>query len=931
MKKTLLMIGIVFGCCCMAALPPLFENHASSWKIIVSEKATVPEKYAAEELQTYLKKISETELPIESAVTENEAAIIIGTQETVPELASFGIKQDVKEQMLIRLDGNRLYLGGNMPRAVLYAVYAFLRDELGCRWFWPGDDGEFIVKRDSFSIPPLNKTIVPPFQYREMTPCGMHYHVPTEMWFARNLLNRGSRTVAIRDKQGLVRAGGGHRVSISKKEFEAHPDYFSLLSGKRDPSGNAGCWSNPGFTDYVVKNIVKYARDNQLEHLNVFPADITQRCECAECRANPDASSRWYNYYSHLIDKIREELPDMTFGGIAYQEYRAVPKGNVEKLQYVQHCQYSRCYVHKFGDPSCSLNAKTLAEFNAWFEKVPMGIYGYEFDAFSPCMYQPCWNMLQDEIKVFRDKGVVYVKTELSVRYPKNAARSDINQLRHRLPNYIYAQLLMNPDVDMDVLIDDWCSYVYGAAAKPMGEYHRKMAAAWDNMKICLTYFGAKPDGTSRFLLNDKLIAEAKKLFDTARDMVKDDKRALDEVELETELFKLWENYYRIANSDAIVVTLPKLDGDNRFDELSPFKLKDKERTTTDNLARLYWNDDALHIRVDMPTPEMTAIPEDKAIRDVSPWGKRSVELFLTDGQVSPYWQLAANPMGVIYDAQGNDKNWNPDWIASSVLQDGIWKLTMKIPFASLNKPPKAQDCWMLVIDANSPNGAAGLPYPVYHDMPSGVQLYFSANSNPDKTLAWISRPRKEGSWFNTHKSILFSRGWQCRHADGADEAMTLDLDGCKLIVIENYQNRFSQEFFDNKLVPAVKNGAVVMFLCYFWVEKLHEQFRDELFRMKFVEKAHPTRRNVGIYGNSFGTTPNKLKGTLHTTPSGYFSPAHPEAWERLLTQYDPDSKEQPYMLARPLGKGMVVLMGSIYQDLHLLDNVLEYNKAITR
>ena len=415
MKKTLPLLFLLVASCCSAALPPLFENGASAWRIVCAASATAPEKYAAEELQTYLKKISGAELPIVQTAAENDAAIVVGTIATMPKLKDFGLSESSTEQILVRLEGNRLYFGGNMPRAALFAVYSFLRDELGCRWFWPGDDGEFIIKRNAYSLPALDRKIVPPFKYREMTPCNMHFHIPTEKWFARNLLNRGSRTVEIRDKQGLVRAGGGHRVSISKKEFEAHPEWFSLLNGKRDQNGTAGCWSNAEFTNHVVQNIVKYARDYSLEHLNIFPADITQRCECEKCRENPDASSRWFNYYSILVDKIHQELPDVTFGGIAYQESRAVPKTKVEKLEYVQHCEYSRCYVHKFGDPACTLNAKTLAEFNAWQEKAPMGIYGYEFDAFSPCMYQPCWNMLQDEVKLFRDKGVVYMKTELSV------------------------------------------------------------------------------------------------------------------------------------------------------------------------------------------------------------------------------------------------------------------------------------------------------------------------------------------------------------------------------------------------------------------------------------------------------------------------------------------------------------------------------------
>ena len=38
-----------------------------------------------------------------------------------------------------------------------------------------------------------------------------------------------------------------------------------------------------------------------------------------------------------------------------------------------------------------------------------------------------------------------------------------------------------------------------------------------------------------------------------------------------------------------------------------------------------------------------------------------------------------------------------------------------------------------------------------------------------------------------------------------------------------------------------------------------------------------------------------------------------------------------PFVLARPLGKGMVVLTGDIGGNIALLENILEYNKAIRR
>ncbi len=736
-----LMTTLLGHAAIQAALPPLFENGESMWQISLPTVPSPPEEYAALELQTTLQKISGVTLVISSNDVPPQApAIIIGTRDTSPAVARLLKKGELErgelEKSLVRLAGNKLLLAGNQPRAALYAVYSFLREELDCRWFWPGDDGEFLPKLTSYTIPAgIDRTLVAAFRYREMTPCWMHLHVPTERWMARNFLNNGSRTVSIRDRMGLVRSGGGHHVAVPKKMFETHPELFGIINGKPDPDCDAGCWSNPDFTALVVKQIVDYAGWNNLEHLNVFPADITHRCECANCTANPDVSGRWYNYYKVLMGKIREQLPEMSFGGIAYQEYRQPPTSPVEGLEYVQHCQYSRCYIHKFDNPDCDLNRKTLAELNAWREKAPMGIYGYEFDVFNTPMYLPFWNMLQDEIKLYRELGIVYMKTELSVQYPADVARFEIPQQAHRLANYLYAQLLWNPDAELDGLISDWCRHLYGPAASPLLDYHRAMAAAWDAMTIHATYFGAKPDGVARAFLNDELISRAKGCFAAAEQALADEpaeSRQRQEVALERALFDKWEKIHRLASDNAVVLPLTLLEGDDSFAAVAPLPMQSKGGNHLPTVAKIYWSAAALHIRVEsLGLPDWKELPTGFAGRDIGAWGPENVEIFLSDHKISPFWQIAVNPSGLIYDAIGSDKSWNPALeVKTELIPDG-WRATIKIPFTALESSPKAGDQWQLVLNRNSSPEACGFPFPSYHDIASGATILFSVNTKP--------------------------------------------------------------------------------------------------------------------------------------------------------------------------------------------------------
>ena len=151
------------------------------------------------------------------------------------------------------------------------------------------------------------------------------------------------------------------------------------------------------------------------------------------------------------------------------------------------------------------------------------------------------------------------------------------------------------------------------------------------------------------------------------------------------------------------------------------------------------------------------------------------------------------------------------------------------------------------------------------------------------------------------------------------------------MIVVETYQNKFPVEFFRDKIVPLVKNGAVLVFDSYFWIDQLPKYFDDPTFNVKFAENATRLRRASYIIPDSFATTPNDLKKWIRTTHSGNFIPASPDKWIVLARQKTKKDGEMPFILVRPCGKGMVALIGDIRPIIYVLENLLEYNKVIKR
>lgn len=723
-------------CAAAPAAIPFFGDGRTEWTIVMPDRAGPVEKYAARELQESLLKIAGVTFPV---VPESERpqkkGIVMGSPESSPsikalvERLNLNVATNVEHVVVRTLDGN-LYLAGNMPRAGLFAVYRFLQGQLGARWLWPGDSGTFLPARTSWELPELDLGEMAGIRLRELTMCWRHHDGPTEVWLGRNLLSSGSRTAAIREEMGFVNVMFDHWVSTRGLSFDDHPESFGMINGQRDPKrGGAGCWSSPAFLAHNVRRIIDIAKGSGMEVCIAYPADTTLRCGCPDCTRDPDVSARWWNFYAKLIDEVHRELPDLKFGGLGYQEYRGVPGVPIRGLEFVEYGQYNRCYVHKLDAPACGLNRTSMAEMKRWQGKAPMGIYGYHFDAFDPWMYVPFWNMLADEMRTYRDMGLVRVKSEMWLDPSGKRKREESRMACLRLPYYLYAQLAWNPDARTEDLLADWCATVYGPAAAEMLTYHTVMAQAWDGMQAHVSYYFNKPIGVAGKFLDQKRIVANEALFKTALERIgalpdsPEKQRCRDEVDLERAFFRKWTERFRMSKSfTQRAVSLPKADS---FADAVSLRMASPSTNHLPTEAAMYWDDTALHLRVVCHEPNMAGLRKGTVGRDLNLWQGDHIELFLDLDDGSGYRHLALNPAGGTYDAIGMNPDWNPDWQSGIELGTNQWSAQLSLPFAELGALPVAGSKWLMVLNRNSRPAACGFPMPAYHDMNLGALVYF--------------------------------------------------------------------------------------------------------------------------------------------------------------------------------------------------------------
>ena len=136
--------------------------------IVTASGASEAERFAADEIQKYIQKITGAKLKI---LTDDENAegnlILIGRTKITSEL---GVDVDSDfpndDPFIIKTIRNRLILLGKGDRGTVYSVYTFLEDYTRCRWVMPGEAGEQIPKKETITVSHIDRIEEPEFEFR---------------------------------------------------------------------------------------------------------------------------------------------------------------------------------------------------------------------------------------------------------------------------------------------------------------------------------------------------------------------------------------------------------------------------------------------------------------------------------------------------------------------------------------------------------------------------------------------------------------------------------------------------------------------------------------------------------------------------------------------------------------------------------------------
>ena len=320
--------------------------------------------YAAEELKKYLRMMMPEGGDVKIAYNPDAAdGFRLGLMQDFGLDVSDAENTELDDIIYIDCDEKGGIIAGSNPRSVLLSVYEYFR-QMGCRWLFPGVDGEYIPMKD---ITPVKYRHKPTDRYRGnciegavsqriitdyidfMPKLGLNTFMiqfkvpgafynryydhkdtdgtyPPESVSEKTIIQWTRLTECEMAKRGLMLHSYGHGFTADpfgvtsscsgwgKFDISVFPEdkrcYIAEMGGVRDLNNGAlvntnFCMSNADARREVVNYIADYCENHSnIDYLHVWLADSrNNHCECAECR-----KKRPSDFYVMLMNEADEEL-----------------------------------------------------------------------------------------------------------------------------------------------------------------------------------------------------------------------------------------------------------------------------------------------------------------------------------------------------------------------------------------------------------------------------------------------------------------------------------------------------------------------------------------------------------------------------------------------------------------------------------------------
>lgn len=486
----------------------LVRDGQAKAKIVIAADACRMVAYAAEELQSYIEKISGAKLLIEkvpasggASLNKTENYIFAGesiyTEKLkikISELKTDGFKIVAKENWLALVGrdykgkpkaspicrmfnlnesyDNETGISAFGEEGTLSSVYRFLED-LGVRWFMPGELGEVIPKQATIEVKDMDYKKAPDFTHRRLYfAYGFDEEQYKDMvkWYRRVGFGSDSPVEIIHSFQ-----------LFKEKYFKTHPEWFYNRGTNAFPHL---VLTEPAVLEQFVQDIREYFDANPGAQIYpVMPDDMNLDRDMEKeprMKGMDDPSmgkeGRFSDYVWTFVNKVAKEIakthPDKIIACCAYSDYLTPPK-TIKRLNSNVAVMIAKSRVN-YTDPE--YKNQINAFIKEWKNKCNI-IYLWEYYNFyresTTFLAGPIFSphIIAEDLKFLKGMGVKgeFIEAE-TMMPPEKTAWPGMTHLNY----YVTAKYLWDADQDIETLLSDYYEKFYGPAREEMKKFYAR-------------------------------------------------------------------------------------------------------------------------------------------------------------------------------------------------------------------------------------------------------------------------------------------------------------------------------------------------------------------------------------------------------------------------------------------------------------------------
>lgn len=452
--------------------------------------------YAARELAKFIKQSTGADLKIVKATKAPETGnLILVGKSYISEEYGINYPEPVEGFVISTFKRGVAIIGNIVPAetnpvkmaldsGTLHGIYAFLENVAGCRfYFYKLDNPElgFIIPKAETITVPADYAIqeAPDFQHRLGS--AVILKGGDAKWFP--VIRHGSST--------------GFKANHTDEQWglnfrKEHPEYFAIMKdGTRHHEKL--CYSSTAMLDRRIKIIEGFYQDGSWrggwhkpndKYIPFVPSDhqLWDPCQCESCMDLYDRSRGRYGkksdvIFSHgkqLAEGVQTRWPNKRVAMLAYAAYMVEPTFELPNNLDVMVCMWmspligKEDYIHKF-------NMDLLRRWSKKLDNRRNRLFVWDY---------PCWpGNLSSALFICPNYLQKWFRETYSISSGEFLNSAMKNLQTGHLMNYVWFRLMWDRNLDMEILINEYCELFYGPAKKPMLELHLLAIKRYENVK----------------------------------------------------------------------------------------------------------------------------------------------------------------------------------------------------------------------------------------------------------------------------------------------------------------------------------------------------------------------------------------------------------------------------------------------------------------